>query len=46
MPKNPGYVTDQGFPNSVEGWRQKIPPSGGGMGNLTWGGAFYQVVGI
>ena len=23
---NPGYVTDQGFPNSVKGW--------GGMGNF------------
>ena len=23
MPKNPGYVTDQGFQNSVKGWGEK-----------------------
>ena len=49
MPKEPGYVTDQGFPNSGKGWggeNPPSPPSGGGMGNFTRGGFFYQVVGI
>ena len=25
MPKNPGYVTDQGFPNSIKGWGENPP---------------------
>ena len=37
----------QGFPNSVKGWGERPTPlSGGGMGNFTRGGFFYQVVGI
>ena len=40
--KDPEYVTDQGFPNSVNGWWEKIPQSGVRMGNFTrsrfWGG--------
>ena len=46
MPKIPWICHFQGFPNSVTGWGQEIHCSGGGMGNFTWGGFFYQVVGI
>ena len=44
--KDPEYVTDQGVPNSVNGWWEKIPQSGGGMGNFTRSRFFYQVLGI
>ena len=42
MPKNPRYVTDQGFPNTVKEWGEKIHPSGGGMGNFTKGRFFIR----
>ena len=36
--KDPEYVADQGFPNSVKGWGGgEIPRSGGGMGYFTKG---------
>ena len=43
--KNSEYVTDQGFPNSVNGLGEKIPTSGGGMVNFAKVDFFYQLEG-
>ena len=50
MPKNPGYATDQGFPNSVKwlavGAGGENLPNFGGMENFARVGFFCQVVGF
>ena len=38
--------TDQGFPNSAKEWGEKIPRSGGGIGNFTRDVFLYQEVEI